>query len=84
MAATWRIRSPFFALRTAFFLAAAIPKSDQSGIPAVRYPHGKTSLLQIPKPPPMQAGALPTVSRLSKPKKEKCQRQTREIVVPIT
>ncbi|MEI9404659.1 hypothetical protein [Mesorhizobium argentiipisi] len=32
MAATWRIRWPFLALRTAFFLVVAIPNSGESSV----------------------------------------------------
>ncbi|WP_198021641.1 hypothetical protein [Mesorhizobium sp. WSM3224] len=32
MAATWRIRCPFLALRTALFLVVAIPNSGESRI----------------------------------------------------
>ncbi|WP_292416672.1 hypothetical protein [Mesorhizobium sp.] len=60
MAATWRIRAPFFALRTAFFLAVAIPKSDESGIRPARHARtAKTLPLQTPKPSSLQSGILP-------------------------
>ncbi|TIU62537.1 MAG: hypothetical protein E5W15_30100, partial [Mesorhizobium sp.] len=34
------------------------------------------------KPPPLQSGILPVSKSANKPKKTKCQRQTREIVLP--